>query len=351
MITDIHLQNFRSYSDDSIELSPKVNIVVGPNASGKTNLLEAILVICQGYSYRAKDIDLIKFGKPWARLEAHTEDFDRIVKIEKVDEQKTTKSFTVNTKLIKRLRLDQTIPVVLFEPNHLLLLIGPPELRRTYLDNVLEQSVAGFKSTKAQYKRALGQRNSLLKSNRPSKQNLFVWNIRLSELGGKIFNERIKLVGRLQKDIKSLYKSISGGKKTISLAYQTTCSPNNYETSLLHNLESNIEKDIDRGFTSYGPHRDDLAVFIDDNQAGEVASRGETRTILLALKMIETKVIEEQRDKKPLLLLDDVFSELDGARRLALTSLLNDYQAFITTTDAEIVVQHFTEAATIIPTG
>lgn len=349
MITDIHLLDFRSYIDDSIELSPKVNIIVGPNASGKTNLLEAILMISRGFSYRARDAELINFDKPWAKLEAHTEDFSRVVKIERLNDQKITKTFTINTKTLKRLRLDQTIPVVLFEPDHLMLLIGSPELRRNYLDDTLEQTVAGFKVTKSQYKRALSQRNSLLKGHKPSHQNLFVWNIRLSELGGKIYKERMQLVAKLEGQMADIYREVSGSEEIVSLGYQTNINTNNYETDLLRRLEASLDTDIERGFTSSGPHRDDMVVLMDNKPASQVASRGETRTILLVLKMIEAKVIEQQRNTRPLLLFDDVFSELDGARRLALTKLLNNYQAFITTTDADVVIQHFTENTHIIP--
>jgi DNA replication and repair protein RecF len=349
MITDIHLVNFRSYADDSIEVSPNVNIVVGPNASGKTNLLEAVLVISRGFSYRAKDLELISFNKPWAKLEAHTEDFDRVVKIERLENDKAAKIFNINTKETKRLSLDQSIPVVLFEPNHLIMLIGVPELRRNYIDDILEQTTPGFKALRAQYKRTLSQRNMLLKSHKPSKQNLFVWNIRISELGGKIYKERVALIDKLHNDLATIYQDVSGGKELISLTYETPCRSNSYETDLLHKLESNLEKDLERGFTSYGPHRDNINVFINKRPASEVASRGETRTVLLALKILEAKFIEAQRSKKPVLLFDDVFSELDGSRRLALTKLLKDNQAFITTTDADLVIKHFTQTSNIIP--
>lgn len=350
MITDIHLQNFRSYLDDSFELSPNVNIIVGPNASGKTNLLEALLISCRGSSYRAKDTELVHFKKDWARIETNSENLNKVIKIEKINSDKADKTFEINTKKIKRLNLSQTIPVVLFEPNHLLLLIGSPELRRNYIDDILEQTILGYKSLKSQYRRALAQRNALLKSTNPRNPELFVWNIRLSELGGKIFKERISLVDKIRKDISVLYDSLSSGHEKLDIEYKTNINTANYESNLLSKLEQTSDTDMLRGFTSFGPHRDDLQISIDKNLAGEVASRGETRTILLALKMIETKVIESVRQQKPILLFDNVFSELDGARRLALTSSLNGYQTIITTTDADVVIQHFTQTANIIPT-
>lgn len=349
MITDIHLQNYRSYDDESFELSPNVNIIVGPNASGKTNLLEAILVSARGSSFRAKDHELINNKKEWARIEANTDNTNRVIKIEKINSDKSNKTFEINTQKIKRLNMSQTIPVVLFEPNHLLLLIGSPDLRRSYIDDILEQTVTGFKTIKTQYKRALSQRNTLLKQNKFNNPEIFVWNVRLSELGGKVFKERLALVEKLQKNISNIYDSLSGGKEKLQLSYKSNINSTNYESDLLKKLEQVTNEDIMRGFTSHGPHRDDLQILINNKLAGEVASRGETRSILLALKMIETQIIETSRLTKPLLLFDDVFSELDGARRLALTNILNSYQTIITTTDADVVVNHFMENNNIIP--
>ena len=120
---------------------------------------------------------------------------------------------------------------------------------------------------------------------------------------------------------------------------------------MLHKLESGQYQDEQRGFTGHGPHRDDIRISLNGNNADSSASRGEMRTILLALKVIELKLLEEDRGAKPLLLMDDVFSELDGSRRKALTEAIKGYQTFITTTDADVVVQHFTETCNIIPTN
>jgi len=349
MITDINLQNFRSYANDSFELSPSVNIIVGPNASGKTNLLEAILMVSIGSSYRARDLEVMQFNKPWARVEAHTKDFSRVIKIEKFEDNRTIKTFIINTKIVRRLNISQTLPVVLFEPNHLLTLNGPPELRRSYIDNILEQTVTGFKALKARYKRALAQRNTQLKQG-SSVTRLFVWNVRISELGGQIFRERIELIKKLQALVPDIYKSLSEHTDSIEFTYESDCKLTDYETDLLKKLEQHTELDVLRGFTSHGPHRDDLKISINSKLAGAVISRGEARTVLLAMKVVEAKLIEEIRNQKPLLLFDDVFSELDRARRLALTKLLNNYQTFITTTDADVVVRYFTESALIIPT-
>lgn len=348
MITEIRLQHFRSYADDSFEFSPGVNIIVGPNASGKTNLLEAVLLIARGASYRAKDVELIQFGAPWARLEAHTEIGSRVVKL---DHQTGAlkKVFEIDEQPYQRLSLQKTIPTVVFEPNHLLLLTGAPELRRSYVDDLIEQVVPGFAATRRHYRRALSQRNALLKRGFAiASQQMFVWNLRLSELGGKIATERMKLIDDINAIATAMYRDLSRTDATVQLVYKSTCAQQ-YETSLLHQLETNLEKDCLIGFTSVGPHRDDVVVMLNDRPAEITASRGETRTLVLMLKIVALQTLEKARGTTPLLLLDDVFSELDGSRRQALTTHLQPYQTFITTTDADVVVRHFTETAQIIP--
>jgi DNA replication and repair protein RecF len=177
---------------------------------------------------------------------------------------------------------------------------------------------------------------------------LFVWNVRLSELGGKMVRERHALVERFANRATELYGSLSGRENEIKLVYTTQFPVDNYETALLHKLESNLELDVLRGFTASGPHRDDLQTLIDGHEVSEAASRGETRTLVLALKVMELQLLEQARGIKPILLLDDVFSELDTVRRQALTQFVSEYQTFITTTDADVVVHHFTTSS-IIP--
>jgi DNA replication and repair protein RecF len=346
-ITDIRLQHFRSYGDASFEIDSGVTIIVGPNASGKTNLLEAILIVARGSSYKAKDAELVEFGSSWARLDAHTPLQTRTVKIK--TEPTASKEFVIDDQAVRRLHQTKTLPTVLFEPNNLLLLSGSPELRRGFLDDLIEQSQAGYGSIRRHYKRVLAQRNALLKKNsRDLREQLFVWNLRLSELGGRIARERHLLTARFAEQMNDLYGSLSGSTNDIGLKYITQFSLETYETALLHKLEESIDLDVLRGFTAAGPHRDDLRVFVDGHEAPEVASRGETRTLVLALKIMELQLLETLCGTRPLLLMDDVFSELDGRRRQALTRFVSDYQTFITTTDADVVMQHFT-SSTIIP--
>lgn len=350
MFTDISLQNFRSYHNDSFEFSPGVNIIVGPNASGKTNLLESILVCCRGSSYRAKDTELIAFNKPWARLEAHTKDMEtRLVMLEN-QEDRVHKQFKINEQTYQRLSLQKILPVIIFEPNHLMLLIGSPDARRQFIDDLLEQTLVGYSKTLRQYKRILGQRNALLKQKPYAlSDQLFVWDLRLSEYAALIVEARHQAIESMEKKLGLLYKKIAVVPSKVHISYQSLAQPGQYASVLLKKLESHRSEDIERGFTAFGPHREDITISLNGHPAQATASRGETRTVLLALKMIEAMMLEESRNLRPVLLLDDVFGELDGSRRQALTNFLQPYQSFITTTDADVVVQHFTETCHLIP--
>ncbi len=351
MLDSIRLQNFRSYSDESFEFGDGVNIIVGPNASGKTNLIESILVAARGSSYRAKDGELVRFGSPWARIEARRRNDDRIVKLE-LRGDTTKKTFEINGQAMLRLSPQKTLPAVLFEPNHLLLLAGSPELRRNFLDDVIEQTTPGFATTRRVYRRALAQRNSLLKKGfATAAPQVFVWNLRLSELGGQIAAKRLGLVEQINKLATEVYRGLSNTRATVAITYQSACSVEQYESSLLRRLEASLERDCLLGFTGSGPHRDDIRIVLDDKPAETSASRGETRSLVLMLKVIELQLLGEYHGRSPLLLLDDVFSELDGARRHALTTHLRDHQTFITTTDADVVIKNFTQTCNVIALG
>jgi DNA replication and repair protein RecF len=355
MIHDIRLQQFRSYADETFEFTPGVNIIVGPNASGKTNLLEAILVAARGSSYRVKDMELVQYDQPWARLDVHDDTGLRTIKI--VLEPKPVKTYEIEGKLYRRLSLQKTIPTVIFEPNHMFMFGGAPELRRGYLDDLLEQLRPTYATLRKDYRRVLAQRNALLKrlaADRGSRTadpigHLFPWNLRLSELGGRIARARFELLSDMHERASELYSSLAHKQTAIDLSYDSKLAADTYESVLLKALEHNLDLDIARGFTGAGPHREDLRVLIDGKPAQTSASRGETRTAILMLKVMELQLLEQARGQAPLLLLDDVFSELDGKRRQALTSYLRDYQTFITTTDADVVIHHFMDKSHIIP--
>lgn len=354
MFTNIRLQHFRSYKDELVELGSGVNIVVGPNASGKTNLLEGLLVVAGGRSYRADDADLVMFKTDWARLDAELDDTSvRTVKLEVKEPSGVKKSFIIDEVPFMRLSLQRVLPVVVFEPEHLRLFSGSPERRRAYLDELLEQTEPGFLTAKNHYRRALQQRNSLLKQDKQrSHDQLFVWNLRLSELGAHMAEARMRLLDRINEQLTDVYSGIAGVQSPATVSYISSVGTRNYSSVLLKKLEQHTELDYARGFTAYGPHRDDFEVLLNGHPAGSSASRGESRSLLLSLKVIETQILEDIHGKQPLLLLDDVFSELDGARRHALTQVVAGYQSVITTTDADAVIEHFMDGNyQIIPTS
>lgn len=349
MISNIRLQNFRSYLDDSFEFENSVNIIVGPNASGKTNLLESIMFICSGGSYKVKDIDLISYGKPWLRIDSQqTDGKTRVIKVQ-ANQSKVDKTIELDGDKKSRMPKDKALPFVLFEPNHLLMFHGGPEMRRDYIDGLLSQIEPGFSKIRNQYKRALLQRNTLLKTGRPNKDDIFVWNLRLSDLGGVIAGLRASLIDRLNDQLPGIYHKLSGSNASISASYESACDIESYANTMLKKLEKSLELDLLRGFTVVGPHRDDIQIKLKDHSIRETASRGEVRTIVLGLKIFESLEISKKTDQDPIFLLDDVFSELDGARRRALTEFLSGHQVFITTTDADVVVQHFMGSCRIIP--
>lgn len=349
VFTDIRLQKYRSYTDASFELGSGVNIVVGPNAAGKTNLLEALMVAAVGKSYRAKDRLLIRNDCPWARIDVHTTDNEtRVVKLVVQPNEKVAKSFVFDNKPYKRMTSTYRQPVVLFEPNDLHLLHSEPSERRDYIDNIIEQYEVGYASTRAALRRIVAQRNALLKQQNRGDSQLFAWNIRLCDVASQMIAHRLELMGLLNEKIAQTYNSIAGTKKQVSIRYESKTGIDNYSSRLMQQLEHNLPLDLQRGFTTRGPHRDDVGVYFGDTPVGECASRGEIRTIILALKIIELQVLEAKTGKRPLLLLDDVFSELDGARRKALTDYLQDYQTLITTTDADVVLKDFKTKPTVI---
>lgn len=348
LFTDIRLQNFRSYSDASFELGEKVTIIVGPNAAGKTNLLEAVKLISSGKTYRPSE-NLIKTGNEWARIDIHSNDNSlRTVKLVS-SEPGDKKEFEIDKKIYKILPFPQKQPVVLFEPNHLFLLHGEPQNRRNYLDDSLETLEVGYAKLRSDYRRIIVQRNSLLKRNTGDTSLIFAWNVRLIEAASQIVAKRLELVDKINEKLSETYSKIAGQKSQAKLEYKSSIIGKNYSAQLLNKLENDIKKDLTRGFTGHGPHRDDFVCWLGDRVAHATGSRGEVRTIILSLKIIELQRIEDILERKPILLLDDVFSELDGARRKALVSFLKNHQTIITTTDADIVTKNFSQKCHIIP--
>lgn len=349
----IILQQFRSYGDYSTELTPGVNIVVGPNGSGKTNLLEALYVLSAGSSFRAADRDLVQHGREWFRLEGLCGEQQRIFTCRVRADGSIEKSINLDGSKKARMTHQQRTPVVLFEPDHLRLLHGGRSARRDYMDDLLIKLYPDYAWLKHQFERVLLQRNAVLKRRLPRgsrTDQLFAWDVKFAELSAQVVMRRRELLTKFAAEITSVYSAIASSAHQVDLAYECSVPGPDYHASLLKQLHELAERDSERGFTTVGPHRDDFAVKLDHSPAAAAASRGEIRTLLLAFKIIELRLLSAQQEATPLLLLDDVFSELDAARRQSLAGLAQTYQTIITTTDADAVVEHFLDGYNIIAT-
>jgi DNA replication and repair protein RecF len=334
-VSKLGLHNFRSYHEQTIELDPVVTLVVGPNATGKTNLLEGLFVFATTKSFRARDAELIRHGQTYYRVEA---DIDGVAaslgfQIGERGTEKRARHDGAPKSLVDHLG---TLRVVLFEPNDLMIIHGAPERRRRYLDFILTQTDKRFVRTLNQYRRVLQQRNRLLADWQGQTAELFAWNIKLTELASDIDARRRAVVAHITSLASNVYADIAGTKETLTLTYEGAADAADYPTGFLSQLERNLPRDIAAGFTTIGPHRDDFTISFKHAPIITVASRGEMRTVVLTLKLAELAYIEQQAGATPLLLLDDVFSELDDSRRRYLLDTLGGHQSVITTTNADV---------------
>ncbi|HEU5187998.1 MAG TPA: DNA replication and repair protein RecF, partial [Candidatus Saccharimonadales bacterium] len=321
MYTSLRLQRFRSYTDFTTPLTHGVTVIVGPNGSGKTNLLEAMYVLSMGGSFRAGDRDLLAHDQEWFKVDGVWVDQKRSFAYRVRGNGTAEKQFEFDGVKKARLTHNYSVPVVLFEPDHLRLLRASPSGRRDYLDSLLAKLYPDFTWLKHQFERVLQQRNAVLKrhlSRQQREDHLFVWDIRLAELAKRLVERRMELVGAFNTRLAVVYSAIAQKASALSVVYATAIDHENYQAQFLHLLHTSVERDVERGFTSHGPHRDDFVVTLANSPAASSASRGEMRSILLAFKIIELELLAECNDKTPILLLDDVFSELDASRCRAL---------------------------------
>jgi len=328
MLKTIAVQKFRNHESFSCSLQ-KQTLVVGSNAVGKTNLLESIYVGLTGSGFRGNDKDLINFESSWGRVDLQA-DRQKTVKLEVNSTGKIIKTLEVDS--VKRTPRDfcKNDAVVLFEPNELRMLTGPPELRRAWMDNLISKIEPKYSDSLARYKRALAQRNSLLKRNANDDQ-FFVWELKMGEYGEQLVNQRMALASKANKSLPRLYSGISNKDDLVEIVYRIPSET--YASWLVGKLALSRERDKLIGFTPNGPHRDDFDIFRNGASINSTGSRGELRSMVLSMKFYELELIEKARSIKPVLLLDDVFSELDENRRVALLNVTANYQSIFTSTD------------------
>lgn len=314
VVSKLSVQNVRSHNKFAAKLSPTITVITGLNGSGKTSLLEALYIALQGSSFRGSDNDILRHKSKWWRIDI---EFDDLIKRSVTFDpllDKNRKKIVVDDKIVYRLPAKYKHPLVLFEPDDLRLLHGSPARRRQFIDRLISQLDPLYLAAVHKYERALRQRNNLLKKPNTSHNELFVWNVSLSEYGAYIIEKRIAFIERINAQLDDTYNMIAKSNDNVSVHYSHTYI-GDIKQKLLNDLHGHNARDMVLGFTTTGPHRHDVVFQFNGLPALDVASRGEVRSIVLALKFIEVGIIEQITNIKPLILLDDVFSELDEPRQ------------------------------------
>lgn len=328
IIQSISLTNFRNHSKYQLECKEQTSLILGENGCGKTSVLEAIYILTRGKSFRATDPEIIRRGSDFYRIELRYSDGESVI----ATYDGKVKIFSKINQKSKRLPAKHKYPVVLFLPSDLNLISHAPSRRREYFDRVFSELDEKYSNNLSKYKKALRQRNEILKQNYLTPDALFSWNLLLAKYGTTISRTRQSFIKEINKQLTSTYQSIAKNSDTIEIIYKSEAL-NKSEQSYLTILEQNFSRDLAIGHTSFGIHRDDYIFEFNHQPADGSASRGETRSIILALKFIEAKLIEQKTLRKPLILLDDVFSELDNSRRQCLVDNFKNNQVILTSVE------------------
>ncbi len=348
------LKNFRNLQDGEFFPCKEGNVIYGDNAQGKTNLLEALWLFTGGHSFRgAKDSELPRLDRekdvnaPNASLSldffSEGRDQNAVLQIDNGRRSSVINGVKKKTgsALVGKVR------AVIFSPEHLLLIKEGPARRRAFLDGALCQLRPGFATALGMYQRVMLQRNALLKDMNKFPEladTLEVWDMRLAHLGAQVIAERKSYIDRLCPKAAAVYEGISHGKETLSVKYSPTVKSSvenltvsETEEMFLKELKRTLSSDIRFGFTSIGPHRDDLEITLNGISARTYGSQGQQRSAVLALKLTEAETLAESSEEPPIVLLDDVMSELDQSRQDYLLNNLSDRQVFITCCSPETV--------------
>lgn len=339
-IRSLTLRNFRNYGEETFVFSDGLNVLFGKNGQGKTNCAEAVFYLCTGSSLRIRhDKQLIRIGAETAEIKAEAENRYGRVTIE-ADISENKRALYVNgTKLTKSADLMGHINSVFFSPGELRLIQDGPDERRRFINMSVSQTSPAYYTALLRYMRILDQRNALLKN--PDygtvAATLPVWDEQLCRYAAAIAVKRREFLARLVAYAADTHAYLTDGKETLSLTPDQTYTGDEEEIAerLKKRLKNSYEKDRRLGYTTVGPHRDDISFVISGKEARGYASQGQTRTAALALKLAEVEIFREVAGEYPVLILDDVMSELDTLRRKKLVSRLDGLQTIVTCTHAE----------------
>lgn len=336
----LKFENYRNLKDDIITPYEGVNIIYGDNAQGKTNLLEALWLFCGGHSFRnSKDSELIKWEKDFARLEMRFlgQEREQVAKITFLGNKKQLEINGVEKK--SAAALIEKFCAVVFSPEHLNLIKRGPSERRKFIDSAICREKLKNAVILSKFNRVLVQRNSLLKDiyKRPSlEETLSIWDEPLIKNGALLIKNRIDYVKMLSERASVYHDGISKNSEQLRIKYissaeiESTDSVEIIAEKLRKKLLDSRKDDIRIGVTNHGPHRDDIEILINGKNAKSFASQGQQRSAVLSLKLAEASVLKERMGEEPVILLDDVLSELDSSRQDFLLNELTDCQVFIT---------------------
>lgn len=346
-IISLKLTNFRNWAEVSFDFAERT-VIYGNNAQGKTNILEALYFVATTKSFRGKDQDSIMKGQEFAKINAEMENAKKseVEILFTKNGQKVDKELKINEKKRPSIDFIGEFSVVVFSPDDLILVSGPPDVKRRYLSFTLGQADREYLYDLLNYKRVLRQRNELLKRAGMARieQEIDVWDKNLSEHGEKIIEKRRKLEGFINQRFSDYYNLISGEEKVLKFVYQPALSGSSLEES----LAASRERDLFDKYTNVGPHRDNWTILVDGIEMTAGSSRGEYRTAILALKLCERDFFAEKKGANPIILLDDVFSELDEGRRRLLIEAFSGSQLIITTTDLDHLDESYRKETQLI---
>ena len=358
LLKELYLLNYRNYEEFCAEFSENKTVIVGKNAQGKTNLLEAVSFLSNLKSFRAKsDKELINFGKDFFRIKGVVYKNDTDITLDVWANPPKRKLIKINDiKKTKFAEFTEVLKTVKFTVDDLLLLRGAPKDRRDWLDEAISQIYPAYSDRLSKYNRIKDQKNNLLKTLKgQNSEVLSIWNEQLINAGSNIIYLRKKYLKEILEDVKKHHHNIAGKLEELSLFYNSTVTnEENIEVDYIakkfeEELKNKFEEELARCKAVVGPHRDDINFFINGNDAVSYASQGQQRTIVLALKLAEINIIENKTFQKPILLLDDVLAELDKYRqRFLFERIEDDLQSIITTTDLNTFEEDFIKDVNII---